>query len=84
MRGALDKLGIDSSSVKYTVMPFPAMPAALASGLVDAVHTPEPFMSQILAAGGRVVLAPGPVLGRSSRTAATAQGRTGYARIRGS
>ena len=64
VRGALDKLGIDSSSVKYTVMPFPAMPAALASGLVDAVHTPEPFMSQIVAAGGRVVLAPGPVLGR--------------------
>jgi hypothetical protein len=28
------------------------------------VHTPEPFMSQIVAAGGRIVLAPGPVLGR--------------------
>ena len=59
VRGALDKRGVDSSQVKYTVMPFPAMPAALASGLVDAVHTPEPFMSQILAAGGRIVLAPG-------------------------
>jgi hypothetical protein len=50
--------------VKYTVMPFPAMPSALARGLVDAVHTPEPFMSQILAANGRIVMAPGPVLGR--------------------
>ena len=64
VRGALDKRGVDSGQVKYTVMPFPAMPAALASGLVDAVHTPEPFMSQILAAGGRVVLAPGPELGK--------------------
>ena len=64
VRGALDKRGVDSGQVKYTVMPFPAMPAALASGLVDAVHTPEPFMSQILAAGGRIVLAPGPELGK--------------------
>ena len=75
VRGALDKRGVDSSQVKYTVMPFPAMPAALASGLVDAVHTPEPFMSQILAAGGRIVLAPGPELAR---------GRTGCERTRGS
>jgi len=64
VRGALDKLGIDSNSVKFATMPFPTMPAALASGQVDAVHTPEPFMSQILAAGGRIVMAPGPVLGK--------------------
>ncbi len=64
VRGALDKQGIDSDSVKFVVMPFPTMPGALANGLVDAVHTPEPFMSQILATGGRVVMAPGPVLGR--------------------
>jgi NitT/TauT family transport system substrate-binding protein len=64
VRGALDKLGIDSNSVKFAVIPFPNMPSALANGQVDAVHTPEPFMSQILAAGGRIVLAPGPVLGK--------------------
>ena len=64
VKGALEKRGVDPDSVKYTVMPFPTMPAALASGLVDAVHTPEPFMSQILAAGGRIVMAPGPVLGK--------------------
>jgi NitT/TauT family transport system substrate-binding protein len=64
VRGALDKLGVDSSQVKYTVVPFPVMPTALANGQVDAVHTPEPFMSQILAAGGHIVLAPGPVLGK--------------------
>ncbi len=64
VKGALEKRGVDPNSVKYTVMPFPTMPAALANGLVDAVHTPEPFMSQILAAGGRIVMAPGPVLGK--------------------
>jgi NitT/TauT family transport system substrate-binding protein len=64
VRGALDKLGVDSSQVKFTAIPFPVMPTALANGQVDAVHTPEPFMSQILAAGGHIVLAPGPVLGK--------------------
>ena len=62
VRGALDKLGIDSNSVKFATMPFPTMPAALANGQVDAIHTPEPFMSQVLARGGRIVLAPGPVI----------------------
>jgi NitT/TauT family transport system substrate-binding protein len=62
VRGALDKLGIDSNSVKFVTMPFPTMPAALANGQVDAIHTPEPFMSQVLARGGRVVMAPGPVI----------------------
>src|SRR5262245_34305576 len=62
VRGALDKLGIDSNSVKFVTMPFPTMPSALAAGQVDAIHTPEPFMSQVLARGGRVVMAPGPVI----------------------
>ena len=62
VRGSLDKLGIDSNSVKFATMPFPTMPAALANGQVDAIHTPEPFMSQVLARGGRIVLAPGPVI----------------------
>jgi hypothetical protein len=36
---------------------------ALANGLVDAIHTPEPFMSQALKQdGARIVMAPGPVL----------------------
>lgn len=64
VKGALEKRGVNPDGVKYTVMPFPTMPSALANGLVDAVHTPEPFMSQILAAGGRIVMAPGPVLGQ--------------------
>jgi NitT/TauT family transport system substrate-binding protein len=64
VKGALEKRGVDPNSVKYNVVPFPVMPTALANGQVDAIHTPEPFMSQILARGGRIVMAPGPVLGK--------------------
>ncbi len=64
VRAALDKVGVDSNSVKYLALPFPTMRTALANGQVDAVWTPEPFMSQILSDGGRIVMAPGPVLGR--------------------
>ena len=64
VRAALDKVGVDSDSVKYVALPFPTMRSALANGQVDAVWTPEPFMSQILSDGGRIVMAPGPVLGR--------------------
>jgi NitT/TauT family transport system substrate-binding protein len=64
VRGALKKLGVDPNSVKLVPIPFPAMRTALNNGQVDAVHTPEPFLSQILGDGGRIVLAPGPTLGR--------------------
>ena len=64
VRAALDKVGVDQNSVKYLALPFPTMRTALANGQVDAVWTPEPFMSQILSDGGRIVMAPGPVLGR--------------------
>ncbi len=62
VKEALEKRGVDPNSVKYTVIPFPSMPAALANGVVDAIHTPEPFMSQVLARGGRIVMAPGPII----------------------
>lgn len=64
VKAALDKRGIDPNSVKYLPIPFPTMPTALANGQVDAIWTPEPGMSAVLARGGRVVMAPGPVLGR--------------------
>ena len=64
IRAALEKSGVDQSSIKLLAVPFPAMRATLANGQVDAVWTPEPFLSQILSDGGRTVLAPGPVLGR--------------------
>ena len=63
IRAALKKLGVDPQSVKLVAMPFPTMRTALANGLVDAIHTPEPFMSQALKQdGARIVMAPGPVL----------------------
>jgi NitT/TauT family transport system substrate-binding protein len=64
IRAALDKRGVNQDSIKLLAMPFPTMRSALANGQVDAVWTPEPFMSQILSDGGRIVLAPGPVLGK--------------------
>jgi NitT/TauT family transport system substrate-binding protein len=63
IRGALKKLGVDPQSVKLVSIPFPAMRTALANGQVDAIHTPEPFLSQALNQdGARIVLAPGPVI----------------------
>ncbi len=63
IRGGLKKLGIDPQSVKLTPVPFPAMRTALANGQVDAIHTPEPFMSQALNQdGARIVMAPGPAI----------------------
>jgi NitT/TauT family transport system substrate-binding protein len=64
IKAALAKKGVDPNSVKLVALPFPAMRAALANGQIDAAWTPEPFLSQILSDGGRVVLAPGPVLGK--------------------
>ncbi len=46
---------VNPSSVHVVAMPFPSMPAALASGQVDAVSTSEPFVSAIKASGGRVL-----------------------------
>ena len=65
IRAALQKSGVDPNSVKLLAMPFPTMRTALNNGQVDAIWTPEPFMSQGLSVDGdRIVMAPGPVLGR--------------------
>jgi len=65
IRAALQKSGVDPNSVKLLAMPFPTMRTALNNGQVDAIWTPEPFMSQGLNSDGdRIVMAPGPVLGR--------------------
>lgn len=64
VKAALSKLGVNPDGPKYVAMPFPAMLSALNSGQVDAVHVPEPFLSQGLAQGDRVILAPGPTLGK--------------------
>jgi NitT/TauT family transport system substrate-binding protein len=65
IKAALKKRGVNPGSVRLLALPFPAMRAALRNGQVDAIWTPEPFMSQALNLdGARIVMAPGPVLGR--------------------
>jgi NitT/TauT family transport system substrate-binding protein len=64
IRAALQKRGVNPNSVNLLALPFPAMRSALNNGQVDAVWTPEPFLSQIISDGGRTVMAPGPILGR--------------------
>jgi NitT/TauT family transport system substrate-binding protein len=65
VKAALSKVGVNPDSVKFVALPFPSMRAALNNGQVDAIWTPEPFLSQGLSIDGdRVVMAPGPVLGK--------------------
>jgi NitT/TauT family transport system substrate-binding protein len=58
LKAALEKKGVDPGSVKLLEVPFPESAAALDRGRVDAVWAPEPFLTQILEAGGNEVLAP--------------------------
>ena len=65
IKAALRKRGVNPDSINLLAMPFPTMRAALRNGQVDAIWTPEPFHTQALNLdGARVVMAPGPVLGR--------------------
>jgi NitT/TauT family transport system substrate-binding protein len=65
IKAALKKAGVNPESVQLLALPFPAMRSALSNGQVDAIWTPEPFMTQALTIdGARIVMAPGPVLGR--------------------
>jgi NitT/TauT family transport system substrate-binding protein len=65
IKAALEKSKIDPNSVKLLALPFPAMRTALSNGQVDAIWTPEPFLSQALNLdGARIVMAPGPVVGK--------------------
>ena len=43
---------LDPNSIKLLALPFPAMRAALQSGQVDAIWTPEPFLSQAIQIDG--------------------------------
>ncbi len=65
IKAALRKVGVNPGSVRLLAMPFPTMRAALRNGQVDAIWTPEPFLSQALNLdNARIVMAPGPVLGK--------------------
>jgi NitT/TauT family transport system substrate-binding protein len=58
IKNSLEKQGVDPDSIKLLEIPFPDMPAALERKQVDAVLATEPFLSAILAAGGRQIDAP--------------------------
>jgi NitT/TauT family transport system substrate-binding protein len=58
IKNSLEKQGVDPDSIKLVEIPFPDMPAALGQKQVDAVLATEPFLSAILADGGRQVDAP--------------------------
>ena len=55
VKTAVRRDGGDDWQIQFVRMPFPEMPARLASGAVDAVWVPEPFRSQILSSGGRIL-----------------------------
>jgi NitT/TauT family transport system substrate-binding protein len=55
VRASVRKAGGDPSKVKFTALPFPDQPAALANGQVDAVFVVEPFQQAVLAAGARPI-----------------------------
>ncbi|HEV3464562.1 MAG TPA: ABC transporter substrate-binding protein [Actinomycetota bacterium] len=55
IRASVRKAGGDPSSIRFTELAFPDMPAALEAGRVDAVWVVEPFLTATLAQGGRLV-----------------------------
>jgi NitT/TauT family transport system substrate-binding protein len=55
IKTAVEKAGGDPSKIKFIEIPFPDMPAQLAAGRIDAAWESEPFRSQIVADGGRVL-----------------------------
>ncbi len=56
VKAAMEAEGADPTGVKFIEIPFPEMPAALEKGRVDAIWAPEPFLTQVLGAGGHEVL----------------------------
>ncbi|MBE8525160.1 ABC transporter substrate-binding protein [Amycolatopsis sp. H6(2020)] len=52
---AVAKAGGDPAGVTFVEMPFQDMPAQLSSGKIDAAWVSEPFVTAILAQGGRVL-----------------------------
>jgi NitT/TauT family transport system substrate-binding protein len=57
-RVALEKAGVDLSTVSFVEVGFPDMPAALASGRINVAHVAEPFLSQAVKGGARILSAP--------------------------
>lgn len=58
IKAALDAEGVDPNSMRFIEVPFPEIPAAIASDRVDAGYASEPFITAVLEQGGEVVFAP--------------------------
>ena len=58
IKSALEKEGVDISSLKFVEVPFPDMIPALERRQFDVAWTTEPFISGALAAGHRKILDP--------------------------
>lgn len=58
VRESARKAGADPTSIRFTELGFPDMPAAIAAKRVDAAFVLEPFKSVALKAGAREVAAP--------------------------
>jgi NitT/TauT family transport system substrate-binding protein len=61
---ALQKLGVDTRTIRFVEIGFPDANAALDAGRIDAAYQGEPFLRQALDSGDRAVLYQDPVLGR--------------------
>jgi NitT/TauT family transport system substrate-binding protein len=55
IRTAVERDGGDPDAVEFVEVPFPEMPQQLKRGDIDAAWAPDPFRSQILAGGGRIL-----------------------------
>jgi NitT/TauT family transport system substrate-binding protein len=56
INAVLKAKGVNTSGIKYVVVPFASMPAALAAGRVDAISAVEPFVTATEKAGAKAVL----------------------------
>jgi NitT/TauT family transport system substrate-binding protein len=64
INGALERVGVDPRSIRFLELGFPDANAAVDAGRVDGAYQTEPFLSQAVQAGDRVVLYQYPKLGR--------------------
>jgi NitT/TauT family transport system substrate-binding protein len=55
IKTAVRKLGGDDWKIQFVRIPHPQMPAQLAAGTVDAIWEAEPFRTQVLQSGGRIL-----------------------------
>ena len=55
VKAALEKEGVDPDSLKLSEVPFPEMQPALEKGSVDAAFSIEPFVTQSVQEGGRIL-----------------------------